>query len=117
MLAFHCCTSHKACLIFPFPDLSSEGSVERLEGSGVNLVLPPGKKGFKNTLTAGVTYLPHAFSSSSSSSGGLSSQGRYVRFIPITDLHLLEEVYQGIVLAIHDEVLGEHKWEEIMSYT
>jgi hypothetical protein len=39
-----------------------------------------------------------------------------VRHIPIADPQLLEEVYQGVIQAISDEVLGDHKWDEIMAY-
>jgi hypothetical protein len=91
--------------------------VERVDGVGVRLTAPQGlgKKGLY-TLTAGATsYLPPALSASTVSSGG-DGRGGVVRHIPITDPQLLDEVYQGIVQAISDEVLGDHKWDEIMAY-
>jgi hypothetical protein len=110
-----------------------EGSVEKVPGLGVRLVALQGLKKGLYTLTAGASaYFPPSLtassvsSSSSSSVAGTSShsgggagpeaRGGVVRHIPIADPQLLEEVYQGVIQAISDEVLGDHKWDEIMAY-
>jgi len=111
--------------------LKIEGSVEKVEGLGVRLVALQGLKKGLYTLTAGASaYFPPSLSASSVSSSsvagttshsgggvlGPEARGGVVRHIPITDPQLLEEVYQGVVQAISDEVLGDHKWDEIMAY-
>lgn len=113
--------------------LKVEGSVEKVPGLGVRLVALQGLKKGLYTLTAGASsYFPPSLtassvsSSSSSSSvagacshsgGGAGPEARgVVRHIPIADPQLLEEVYQGVIQAISDEVLGDHKWDEIMAY-
>lgn len=113
--------------------IKMEGSVEKVPGLGVRLVALQGLKKGLYTLTAGASaYFPPSLtassvsSSSSSSVAGTSShsgggagpeaRGGVVRHIPIADPQLLEEVYQGVIQAISDEVLGDHKWDEIMAY-
>ena len=112
--------------------LKVEGSVEKVPGLGVRLVALQGLKKGLYTLTAGASaYFPPSLtassvSSSSSSMAGACShsgggagpeaRGGVVRHIPIADPQLLEEVYQGVIQAISDEVLGDHKWDEIMAY-
>jgi hypothetical protein len=112
-----------------------EGSVEKVPGLGVRLVALQGLKKGLYTLTAGASaYFPPSLTASSVSSSSSSSssmagacsysgggagpeaRGGVVRHIPIADPQLLEEVYQGIIQAISDEVLGDHKWDEIMAY-
>jgi hypothetical protein len=112
-----------------------EGSVEKVPGLGVRLVALQGLKKGLYTLTAGASaYFPPSLTASSVSSSsspsssvgagcshsgggaGPESRGGVVRHIPIADPQLLEEVYQGVIQAISDEVLGDHKWDEIMAY-
>jgi hypothetical protein len=103
--------------------------VERVE-LGVRLTALQGLK--KGLYTLGVTgasawqSLAMASSTASSHGGSLhgsisgsgeTARGGVVRHVPIADPQLLEEVYQGILQAISDEVLGDHKWDEIMAYS
>jgi len=96
--------------------LTLAGSVERIEGQGVRLSGPASGKraGIVSAVTSATGYFPPGLYTSGSFPN--VSAGVTPRLIPITDPQLLDEVYEGIMHAINEEVLGENKWDEIMAY-
>lgn len=52
----------------------------------------------------------------SSITGNINSMMSPTKLIPIASQEQIEDIYEGLVEVIRDEVLGKHKWDELFHY-